>query len=495
MRFNTVSAEKFKRIALSLFFFIDSFGVEIALSHTEFHDTLAFGFLLLIIPCYIFLLLSSYLEKKRFGFMFLFLLLTLFFYYGQYFVIVAGFREELSKKYVSLICGRIEEVYVIKAFFVHIRAMLMLYIGYEVRTKPMEKEQKRKLNPPKTIISVPYAFSAVATAIFVVSAICEFVVLIRNISIGNYLLLRSIDSETYRFSSGNIMFYFGYFSKWFLPSSYMLLLKHAICGEKKRYRVMIVVMFVYMFLYIQTGARFAILKVLTAMFIIHNQYVHKINKKDLRWLIPVGVVGMILFSVLSDIRMNGVSVEGITTALQKASPDYILYDILSESGATAISLANTLQYCPSLIPHKYFEFFIKMFANVLPSFLNPFYDISMATTSSVFSPLLYGYTGSGYGSSFITEVYYYWGLFLYPVLLLYGLIMGKIDSVFHSMGKMTNIVSVFSTIFLFSEMIYWVRNDVFEIARSYLYCVVLPLILVNLLSARRRKKTTVRKRL
>ena len=463
-------------VAYSLF-------IEKMLRDFDYSKNITLGFFLLVIPAYFYIIYNSFQHHKPIGFISIFLILSIYFYYGQYIVTLTDYSDVLYQKYISLNNGKIDNKCVIRAYYMLFRSLLVLYLGYYVYRymKNSRSEGQNDLKDDIEII-IPRKYETISLIIFTISSICEFVVLARNATMGNYLELRAVDSEIYRFSSGNILFYFGYFSKWFLPSSMMLLILYALKKDKKYYMILLALS-VFTILYVRTGARYMIVKMLFSCFIIHHYFYRRFTKRDFVVIVAFLLFTIPLMQILTVARAVGpVSIESISAETKNISSD-LFFEILSTGGAS-ISLANTLQYCPSLVDHQYFVFFYKMFANVLPTFLNPIRELSMTTTSSIFSPLLYNYEGNGYGSSFITEAYYSWGKYMYIYVFFFGFLLGYLQSKLDFNRKTMHIFGIFSSILLFSDFIYALRNDVFETFRSYLYCVVFPLFLITILSDR-----------
>lgn len=484
-----LSKTKFVALCISIILFLYSFLVEELLKNTSsIEDLIRTGMIVLILPCFVFLTMFAYKIEKRIGFILIFILLGFFFYYGQYSLIALGYYDELSRLYVSLVCGKIDFAYVISAFYVFIRSLLVLFAGYLIVTNDIADVVLPNIEDDGEQIRIPTGFYSVALVFFVVSLICAFVQIGYELTLGSYINIRSIEAEVFRFSSGGILFYVAYFAKWFLPSSYMLLLYHAIKGNREKYRIVILILLLYSVLYIGTGARFQLLKIITAVFLIHNYFVRPFSKKDLRWAIPTTIIGMLAMSAISGVRGSSISMGGVFDFLKLLSPERAFYNIFNETGITSISLANTMKYCPSQISHLYFTSILKTIAMVLPSFINPWASLSNTTTSNIFSHLLYGFKTTGYGSSFVTEVYYYWGSYLYIVVFIYGLIVAKLNNSFRQIRSYKSIGKIYLTIYMLSEMIYCIRNDVYDLPRGLIYYVLIPLLLVRIIDDTARKK-------
>lgn len=447
--------------------------------------TVNISMLIVVLPAYIWLLSTTYNVKKKVGFFFIFLILSIIFYYGQFLLICFGQAAKLRDEYVSLLCGRLTDSVVIRTLFAQIKCLVAVHIGFlfVIREDIFDNEIISDIETTSGDIIIPYGFHIVAVCLFLVSSIMVFIMLFYNMTLGAYMTVRGEESSIYTFRSGNPMFYVSYISQWFLPSYYMLLLYNAINKRRKVYNFLLLFICIYSVVYLLTGARFQLLKIALAVFLIHYYFVERITWKQLKWIILIVIVGMLLLSSMSQARQEQLSLGSLFSGINLSSIGDLIYNIFLEPANASVSLASTMQYCPSQVPHLYFESFVKVIGNILPSFINPFYKLGTTTTSSIFSPLFYRFSGTGYGSSFITEAYYYWGNFMYIVMLIYGLIIGKIEKSFSNLISNKNIFVIFMSIYMLSEMIYCVRNDVFSLGRYFVYYVILPWLLISIVNS------------
>lgn len=441
--------------------------------------------LIVILPAYLWLLTTTYNVKKKVGFFFIFLILSIIFYYGQYLLICFGQSEKLRDEYVSLLCGRLTDSVVIRTLFAQIKCLLIVHIGslFTIREDSYNTEIVEDEEIDSRDINIPYGYHIVALCLFLVSSVMVFIMLFYNMTLGAYMTVRGEESSIYTFSSGNPMFYVSYISQWFLPSYYMLLLYNAITKRRNEYNLLLIFICIYSVVYLLTGARFQLLKIALAVFLIHYYFVERITWKQLKWIIPIAIIGMLLLSSMSQARQEQLSIKSLFSGVNLNSIGDLVYNIFLEPANASVSLASTMQYCPSQVPHLYFESFLKVIGNILPSFINPFYKLGTTTTSSIFSPLFYRFSGTGYGSSFITEAYYYWGSFMYIIMFIYGLTIGNIEKSFSNLISNKNIFVIFMSIYMLSEMIYCVRNDVFSLGRYFTYYVFLPWLLVSIVNS------------
>ena len=162
-----------------------------------------------------------------------------------------------------------------------------------------------------------------------------------------------------------------------------------------------------------------------------------------------------------------------------------VYSVFSESGTTACSLINTIEHCPNDIPYGGADFFIRLFFIAFPSVLNPFSELTTTTISSMFSPFMYGTVKSGYGSSFVTEAYYYWGNGMYFYFVALGLLMMFLLKKLNKQN--CNALEVFVSVYVFSELSFCVRSDVTLIFREILYYCLVPSVFIYLLSKKNKK--------
>lgn len=483
---------KLQRVLLNLFLLLYTYIFEVfvgAINAQKTDHVVTVVMLGMVIPMYVCILSTSRKANNNgISFIYIIYILSVLFYFGQYVLIMIGCSDRLQGEYVSLLCGRVERQYIIKGMYVLSRSLLFLNLGYLVFLKKprfnIEKKNEEQISA--NCIEFYSGYALIARLLFIFSSIGMAISLAYDISVGSYGLRRMTETSVYTFSSGNPLFYAKYISQWFLPSIYMLMI-YEVNKSKKKYRLLLGVLLVYSALYLISGSRFEIIKIVCAVVLLHTTFVNTIRVKDIIKYSPLVIVFGVVLSGISAVRSSSFTASSLAQYLITTGFKDLLYNILSETGLTAVSLSNTLQHCPSEVPHYYFMSLLKAFCSILPSFINPMYSEVTKSVSNVFSPYIFGSVRSGYGSAFVTEAYYYWGNMMYVVIMLYGCIIAEMKSVAEGVINKKNAYAIFSVIYMYSEMMYCIRTDVIGLFRTFVYCVILPYALMYIVGHRKMR--------
>lgn len=432
---------------------------------------------------YLYILLSLKRRVKGITFFAFFLLISFFFYFGQHILSFFNSSYLRTSSYYTILNSNVSKEYVIKGSFLIIRTLLLLFFGYMVGRSYEKRIEFFKNKQP----SSDYFFSLVFTIIFFSSLIPAFVIAVYRMGIANavgYSELREMDDTIY-LSGGQIIYVFSYLRHWFLPSCYALIM------VKKGFlrNGIFAVLILYSLIYILSGSRYEILKIIGSIFLIIYVWDKRSIRKDSLKIVIIGFFAVVVLSTISKIRDSGYGINKLLESLSEGFLDSSIAPVLWESGITFHSVSNLLMHCPSDVPFANGSSLIGSILVCLPNALRfGFFDTHVLHTSAIFSPFFYGNTWVGYGSSFIAEAYYNFG-FLYPaVILVYGVLLGKLEQrLFYAADNQLSTTGLL-VIYIFGELTYGIRSDLYGIPRQVLLYVLLPILLVRLLSKIRLNK-------
>ena len=96
--------------------------------------------------------------------------------------------------------------------------------------------------------------------------------------------------------------------------------------------------------------------------------------------------------------------------------------------------------------------------------------------SKQLSPLYYHSKDFRYGSSIYAEQYYNFGLFSLIFAFVFGIIIGNLERILFESVTTRNSIKFFIITYLFGEILYSVRNDLYSIPRTIIFG-ILPLVI------------------
>jgi hypothetical protein len=443
-------------------------------------DAIVILLIISIIPSYFFMLFST---RKYFGFArfyFVFLVLTVFFYYGQHILVILDYNYLISQDF-TILDGRISNQSILNASFLIIQSLLLIHIGYFSGIK--SKWDENILRETKDYIDkrVHTSFKIIAWTLFIVSGIAMLIKLSYLIQLNQsygYLERRALEASN-GFTEGLGSFAL-YLSEWFFPSIYMLFIFNT--GKLKN-KAMYLIIGVFSILYLMSGSRFLLLKLGMGIFLIQFIWIRPLTKKTLRRILILGIVGVIVLKIISLSRaIPNAGLSSISDIFNGLMSEGIFSGVLWETGITFTSVSNVLDKVPSLIPHFGGKSYLGSILIFLPSFMRfGFFSQYNISVSATFSPLYYNTNLIGYGSSFIAEAFYNLGYLVLPFMFLIGLLFAKTENLLMKAKITKNPPLFFISTYILSELIYIVRNDMYPILRYVIFYAVVPIILYKIL--------------
>ncbi|HBL05437.1 MAG TPA: hypothetical protein DDZ33_00515, partial [Clostridium sp.] len=160
-----------------------------------------------------------------------------------------------------------------------------------------------------------------------------------------------------------------------------------------------------------------------------------------------------------------------------------IYDILAEFGTTLLVPTTLIEYVPDVIPYYKGKTIINCLMNLIPNFfwnINP--GLRDGTLESVVSPFISRQSVGGLGSSFLAEIYYNFGYWSYFIIPLYGVVIGKLsNSLRNKFTQANDKLKLYSSIYLFNIVIWYIRGEVMTSGKRIVYFVVVPVLLVRMI--------------
>lgn len=490
-----LSKEFFLVIIISLLLIFYNGVIWIILSNItkNLSDKIVLLVIFSLVPSYGVIIYST---KKYLGitrFYFAFIVLSIFFYYGQHLLVILDKGYLLSQNH-TILDGRISDQSIINASFIIIQSLLLIHIGYlyTIKYKRISFDSDSDQIPRNEIDKKVYrSFKIIAWILFIISAIAMVMKLFYLIQLNQqygYLQRRTLESSE-EFVSGLGSFAL-YLSEWFFPSVYMLFTFNT---QKFKSKLIYFVIAGFSVLYLLSGSRFLLLKLAMGVFLIQYIWVKPLNKKNMKLIISLGVIGVIVLKIISLSRsIPNISFSNISTVFSELLSEGIFSAIFWETGITFTSISNVIDKTPSVVPFFWGKSYLGSILILLPSFMRfGFFETYNLSVSSTFSPLYYGNNLIGYGSSFIAEAYYNFGYFILIFMIIIGVMFGKLENALFRARLTRNAPMFFLITYILSELIYIVRNDMYPIPRYIVYYAIVPFIGYKFLNIMFRKKKTL----
>ncbi|MGQ7325690.1 O-antigen polysaccharide polymerase Wzy [Streptococcus suis] len=416
------------------------------------------------------------------NFIFIFILLSFPFAYGQHVVALFDSNYFFRFQTFHILDGRLQDSSIINATYFIIVFLILLTVGYILSNTYYKKQIIVNESGLMAGNSIVIFISLIFLLISIYPAFKEVIAQYNLSRQFSYLVRRQLESQENYYELlgvGTIELYLG---KWFLPSIYMLLITfHEIKMRILPYSILLV----YSAIYMLTGSRFTLLKIILVVFLIEYIWHKSITIRQIKYLPIVLIPIIVSFSIISSLRGDsGVTLDDFFTNASLYINGSPLSATLWETGITFTSVSNVFDKVPSVVPFFVGKSYLGAILVCLPAFLRfGFTDNNVFTISSTFSPLYYGTKGFGYGSSIYAEQFYNFGYFALIVAIFLGIIIGKLEKKMFLYQKQRNLSQFLLIIFILGELIYSVRNDLYAIPRTVLISVGIPLMVIWLVKS------------
>ena len=453
----------------------------------ELVDKIAISWIYIIVG-YVFIITNCVRQKRIINAYFMIVILSVFFYYGQHILAIIDQRYLFTQQNYHILDGRISDASIIHATFLAMECLLMMYAGFECITKneniDLEVTDNYQLDESK-MYSLRVA-SWVLLAISIIPTIQYLMAQFSLTQVYGYLGRRNLETETNYYQILGVGTTTIYISGLFLPSLYGLLIGYK---DHKHKGFIYALAAGYCVLYYLTGSRFMILKLLITVFLIQAIWIKPFTKKDIKTYLLIAFVMAIVFSLGNILR----SIGNTSDATVKSAIDELnLGGMLWEPGIAFTTISNIIENCPSRVDFFYGKSVLGAVLQCLPSFLRfGFFEENSLQVSATFSHLYYNTTLFGYGSSFIAEAYYNFGYLIHIFMLIYGMLLKRIDiSLYVSKARQSPYTFLLLST-LCGSLVFGVRNDLSAIPRDLLLTavivVVFAIVIRSLLNAKKVK--------
>lgn len=438
-------------------------------------------FMFIVIPIYIWILLSSYLLKNEFDFYFGFIFVTLLFYFGGQILVSLGYYDKLSIRDFSVIDGRIPNEFIFEAMKSILIYLLCIHIGYLFSS--LNNNRKYKISILNSKIITKESLRKVSILLICISI---FPMLIRMSQ--GAIQAQTLGHLTYRslkVAETGVSKILSFIMGWFIPSCYLLL----ICSKKRSDDIIAYsCILLYVIIYILTGSRYQLIEIIVVIVLINIFWKNnkKINKTYIIKMILGALIVSVFLKVLGYIRAgNEMTVMAIVSDIMENN---IIYEILYTTSTTFTTISNIFYCCPNMIPFNYGKGLLGSLLYCLPNFMRPEWISSLnIDVEKVFSPLYYNWDISGYGSSFIAEAYFNYSYLTPLFMMIFGLLIGWICKNIKQSSNNKDYCMFYFLAYLSSELFWGIRNDLFLIPRHLCLYVFIPILIAFVISSSKCK--------
>lgn len=441
-------------------------------------DKILLSFIFIIVS-YVFIIRNCLINKEINNILFIIIILSIFFYFGQQIIAVIDSDYLIEEQEFSILDGRLSDESIINAMFLIMNSLLLMTSGFVSDTKDnvdFQKRDKRKAKGKTNLKKKLVALKIVAYVFILISIIPTIKYLLAQYRLTQeygYLGRRNLESNENYYDILGISYLEIVLSAFFIPSVYSLLIATRSKIEKTFSYSLIIL---YILLYTYTGSRFNILKIVVSVFFIQTIWIKPLDKRDIKKYLIIGLCLIGLFTAGSLARNTG-----DRNALDVSLNELNISDTLWESGITFTTVSNILDNCPKNVDFFWGKSYLGGILQCLPEFLRfNFFEKYTIVTSSIFSHYYYNTRAFGYGSSFIAEMYFNFGVLIYPMMIMYGFVLRKIDYAikYAKLNKSPYLFLIL--VYVCGELAYSVRNDLNSILRSTLFSIGIIILLSHL---------------
>ncbi len=402
------------------------------------------------------------------------MLFSILFYFGQPIALLLGANAELFKVFrVTMYSySTLNET----LLFIII-SYILIHIGGLISLINISKSEKKIL-----IVDYSISMNIVGNILFVISLLPTLILLgnsFKAVLDYGYIGL-FIASNTIAVNGG----VFGVIAGFFVPSLYMLIIANSKNVVKRN--VYTFILLVYIGIVFLLGRRGENTICLVGLVLIWHSCIKPISGKKTIKFIILGIILLFFLSIISQIRafLNTGDISSlIVENMNDNSIFQSIYDILAEFGTTLLVPTTLIEYVPDVIPYYKGKTIINFFMNLIPNFfwnINP--GLRDGTLESVVSPFISRQSVGGLGSSFLAEIYYNFGYWSYFIIPLYGVVIGKLsNSLRNKFTQANDKLKLYSSIYLFNIVIWYIRGEVMTSGKRIVYFVVVPVLLVRMI--------------
>lgn len=395
---------------------------------------------------------SLFVRSKKIEFMFLFVLISWPFYFGQQFLETIGYVP--ARHMISI--GQLTPDGLFDASMFTLLAINILCLSYILFQGKKRQLTSRTLSAEKNRENLRKA----SLIVFCISVVPTAITLLRNFQITQIYGYESriVDSNLQLSGIDNA---FGIIAE---------LMPYALLGlniaKRKGERWPIFALLIYLVCYIASGSRTQGLILLVSIAVVWTTFFSKSSPMRQIVAIGIGVVTVaVLFSFVSLARAHVSSGSGgLSNVQQETNP---ILDAFQEAGQTIVVLGTVMDNTPQAIPFADGSTYLAGFTYVLPNALTGDYYSSVPSVDEVFQGYLTSY--GGVGSSFIAEAYYNFGYSALLVMAVYGCLLRKLQNEFQLAIADGRYYASFACVSCFAICSFYVRSDARTFLRNFVW--------------------------
>lgn len=422
------------------------------------HDEIVFSTTVLSVIVYTVLLYAVFCRSNRIDFVFLFVLISWPFYFGQQFLAAIG--AETIRPMIDI--DQLADTAIFHAGIITLICLNVLCLAYvlcPVKTRqyhiPLQSTGKEALRKA-------------CLAVAVVVLIPTLLTLYRNYSLSASAGYGARISEASLQLSGinNLAGIAAQFMPYALIGLFLCRKK----GEKWQ----VIALIGYIALYMMSGSRtqgFILLIAVAVVWI--SVFSEKKPVQQIAAILIVGLAVAILFSMVSLVRSLATSSDFSSAISSMMTQNNPIIDAIQEAGQTFVVLGAVYSNTPNTVPFGDGLTYLSGIAYILPDAVTGDYYASVNSVDQLFAPFLTSY--GGVGSSFIAEAYYNFGYASFFVMALFGLLLGKIQKEFEIGLAKANYFILFACVGCFMICSFYIRSDVRTFLRNFTWN-VLPIL-------------------
>ena len=209
---------------------------------------------------------------------------------------------------------------------------------------------------------------------------------------------------------------------------------------------------------------------------------------DVKKLLFYGLAGycsLILLNIVSQTRKTGITFEIIMDAFKLSSSSSPIFTALEEFGNTLGSLCYTIYSNPksAIMNYGVFNPIIRCL-NAIPNlggFLDSFQNIFYVNTNFIKSLPF----SNSLGGSFLCELYFDFGEIGFMFSVFIGIMVGWVQQITFDSLENRQLVKMMYILPLFSNMLWWIRDNFIVIPREFLWNAILVYIISSIIKKRR----------
>lgn len=421
---------------------------------------------ILSVVAYSIFLSALFLRNRKIEFIFLFILMSWPFYFGQQFIMTIKYETKRNMINITQLTSQsLMQASLFTLLCLNTLCLIYIIILGNSRTEApvaciqsLSTEQRRSLRKASLVVAAIVALPTIIT-------------LLRNYSLSvSYGYIERINEASLQLSGiDNIA---GILAGCMPFSLYGLVI-----SRNKGERWPFVVIALYMIMYSLSGSRINLFVQLMTLALIWSTLISKLQ--PLRQLLVISGIALLVaagFSVISFLRSDLSAANARKSIGHVVHDNNLIYDAVYEAGQTIVVLGAAFENMPENVPYAEGETYFSGIVYILPNFLTGDYYDSVKSVDESFAPYLVHY--GGVGSSFIAEAYFNYGNCAVLIMILFGMLLGKLQRQFEISVSKMNYFYIFACVACFAICVFYVRSDVRTFLRNFVW-MASPILVIS----------------